>query len=357
MKFKRTISNFLAKVPFVSRLRRRSGDSSGDVPRITNDSVAQHREEVLGKARKFIYPLKHSRNRVVKLSVGVVITAIVLFFVGSSLALYRFQSTSSFMYGVTRVIPFPVAWANGRFVSYESYLFELRHYMHYYRNQQDVDFTSDSGKRQLVLLKTRSLDQAIDRAYVAKLARQNDVRVTNQEVNEQVEVARQQNRLGASEAVFNAVLRDFWGWTVTDFKHELKLELRDQKVAAALDTATDARAQAAYQQLRKGADFGKLAAKVSDDTATKNNGGEYGFTVTLNNRDLPPVLLQEIYKLGEGQYSPVINTGYALEIVKVLKIDGTKRKVAHISFTYRDISEFVNPIKKQNPPTAYITIK
>ncbi len=339
------------------RWRRSSNVDENGVPRITNDSVAQHREEVLGRARKFIYPLKHSRNRVVKLSVGVVIIAILLFFIGSSLALYRFQSTSSFMYGVTRVVPFPVAWADGRFVSYESYLFELRHYMHYYRNQQDVDFNSDSGKRQLALLKSRSLEQAIDRAYVAKLASKNNVRVTNQEVNEQVDIAREQNRLGASEAVFNAVLRDFWGWTVTDFRHELKLELRDQKVAAALDTNTEKRAESAYQQLRKGVDFAKLASQVSDDAVTKNNGGEYGFIVTLNNRDLSPVLLQEIYKLGKNQYSPVINTGYTLEIVKVLKIDGTKRKVAHIAFNYKDISEFVNPIKKQHPPTAYISVK
>ncbi len=353
MKSKSKLAKF---IPGKRRIRRGSGDADDGMPRITNDSVAQHREEVLGKARKFIYPLRHSRTRVVKLSVSVVVAALLAFFIGSCLELYKFQSTSSFMYGVTRVIPFPVAWANGRFVSYESYLFELRHYMHYYQNQQNVDFSDESGQRQLVRLKEQSLQQAIDRAYVSQLAHEYDVRVTGREVNQQVEIARQQNRLGASEAVFNSVLKEFWGWTITDFKHELRMELLDQRVAAKLDTETPKRAQAAYQQLRKGADFAKLAAAVSDDVTTKASGGKYGFVITLTNRDLPPVLLQTIYNLPENKISPVINTGYTLEIVKVTDIDGTKRQVSHIAFNYKDINEFIDPIKKQHPAKRFISV-
>ncbi len=348
------LSKVKTAIPFRRASKKPKDDDS--VPRITNDSVAEHREEILGRARKFIYPLRHSRNRVIKLSVGVVVTALVLFFVGSALALYRFQSTSSFMYGVTRVVPFPVAWANGRLVSYESYLFELRHYMYYYENQQGVNFQSDSGKRQLALLKQRSLEQAIDRAYVAKLANKHDVRVFPQEINEQVAIAKEQNRLGASDAVFASVLREFWGWTLADFKHELKLELLDQKVAAALDTATTQRADEAYRQLQNGADFSKLAQKVSDDTSTKQNGGKYGFDITRANRDLSPVLIQKIFSLKQGEYSGVINTGYNLEIVKVLKIEGSKRQAAHMAFAYKDINDYVTPLNKAHKPSRFIHV-
>lgn len=337
------------------RISRRTQSPIADtVPRITNDSVAEHREEVLGRARKFIYPLRHSRTRVVKLSVSVVITAAILFLAGSMLALYRFQSTSSFLYGVTRVIPFPVAWADGRFVSYESYLFELRHYMYYYQHQQDVNFQTDSGRRQLAALKQRSLNQAINRAYVAKLAHQHRVSVSSQEVSQQVDIARQQNRLGASDAVFKSVLQEFWGWTPDDFRHELALELRDQKVAAALDTKNVDRAKQAYQQLQQGADFGKLAAKVSDDLATAKNGGKYDFTITPSNRDLPPQLVQEIFTLKKGQFSPVIDTGYTLEIVKVLDVNGQKRQAAHMAFNYHDISTYVTPLRKEHPAKVFI---
>src|ERR1700722_12572350 len=61
-------------------------------PTITNETVSEHREEVLGSARKFIYPLKHSRHHFVRLSLGILLAAIVAFFAYSALELYYFQS-------------------------------------------------------------------------------------------------------------------------------------------------------------------------------------------------------------------------------------------------------------------------
>lgn len=346
-----------SKIPKL--LRRKKGDSSKQplIPKITNSSVAEHREDVLRRARRRARPVLHSRKRIVKLSVGIAVTAVVFFLIYSGLALYKFQSTSSFIYGVTRVIPFPVGIADGRFVSYESYLFDLRHNMHYYQSQQNVNFKTESGQRQLKVLKQRSLDQTIDRAYVAKLAAKHGVRVLPTEVNDQVDIARKQNRLGASNAVFQSVLKDFWGWSVADFKHELRLELLDQKVAAALDVDTTKRAQSAYQMLQKGADFTKLAAAVSDDTSSKAKGGSYGFTITKSNRDLSPLVVQTLFSLNKGQHSGVIDTGYTLEIVKVVKIDGQKLEAAHMTFNYKDISAYTSPLRKQHTPTTYIRVK
>lgn len=347
----------MPKTPRLPKFTKRNTTdeaNSAAVPRITNESVAEHREEVLGRARKLIYPLKHSRTRIVKLSIGIAVTTVILFFVGSCLALYKFQSTSAFIYGVTRVVPFPVAHADGRFVSYESYLFELRHYMHYYQNQQNVNFDAASGQRQLQALKQRSLEQAINRAYVAKLAQQHDVHVLPSEVNTQVEIARKQNRLGSSDAVFQSVLKEFWGWSVADFKHELRLELLDQKVAATMDTKTAKQARTAYAQLQHGADFATVAKAVSADAATKANGGKYAFTITPSNRDLSPLVIDAVYSLKQGQTSGIIDTGYTLEIVKVLKVDGDKREAAHIAFNYQDISTFTEPLRKQHKPTTYI---
>lgn len=343
-------------LPKLAALRRRRATAGAPkkVPRITNDTVAEHREEVLGRARKFVNPLRHSRSRIVKWSIGLVVTAVILFLVGTALALYKFQSTSTFVYGVTTVVPFPVAYADGRFVSYQSYLFELRHYMHYYHTQQNVNFSTPTGQRQLASLKQRSLNTAISRAYVAKLAAEHHVRVSSQEVDQQVMVARSQNRLGASDSVFRSVLNDFWGWSVTDFRHELYLELLDQKVAATLDTTTTKRATDVYQQLGDGADFAKLAKRYSDDTATKAAGGSYGQPITEANRDLLPLVVQAIFSLKQGQYSGIINTGYTLEIVKVTKIDGDKRQAAHIAFNYNDIDTYIKPLRQQHRPTEYI---
>src|SRR4051812_4849609 len=116
--------------PFKRRkaAEERAHEAFANVPRITNETVAEHREDVLAGARKYIYPLKHSRRRAVVISSTIFIAALVVFLTYTTISLYKLQSTSGFMYGVTKVVPYPVAKAGNSWVSYNSYLFELRHY-------------------------------------------------------------------------------------------------------------------------------------------------------------------------------------------------------------------------------------
>ncbi|HSX23510.1 MAG TPA: hypothetical protein VLE74_00190, partial [Candidatus Saccharimonadales bacterium] len=132
------------------------------VPRITNETIAAHREEVIGGARKYIYPLQHSKHRIILTTTILLIVGIIGFFSYCTLALYRFQSTSGFLYRVTQVVPFPVARAGGSFISYESYLFEVRHYKHYYESQLKLDFRTKEGQQQLTAFKKQALDKVIN---------------------------------------------------------------------------------------------------------------------------------------------------------------------------------------------------
>jgi parvulin-like peptidyl-prolyl isomerase len=334
----------------------RVAEAFATVPRITNETVAEHREEVLSSARKYIYPLQHSKHRVVRISILLLITVIVAFFVYCGLALYKLQSTSSFIYGVTQVIPFPVAKAGPNWVSYESYLFELRRDMHYYQSQQQADFSTKDGKAQLVHLKQQALGQVITDAYVKQLAAKQHVSVSNNAVDDEVSLLRNQNRLGSSQRVFDNVLNEFWGWNESDFKRELKQQLLQQAVVAKLDTPTDQQASAVYQQLQKGADFGSLATQYSDDAATKATGGQYSFSVTTTNQTLAPQLTAELSKLKPGQFSPVINTGYSLEIVKVLSTNGPNIQAAHIQFNFKNISTYTRPLEAKYKPRQYIGV-
>ncbi len=339
-------------------LKRRLKDPIDDesLPRITNDTVAAHREEVLSSARKYIYPLQHSKHRVVKVSVGLFIAAIVSFFVYMGLSLYKFQSTNSFVYGVTQVLPFPIAKAGPSYVSYNSYLFELRHYIHYYETQQQVDFSSDSGREQLDEFKKRSLKKVIDVAYAKQLAKKNNVTVSSKDIDNQIALVRAQNRLGSNEQVFRDVLREFWGWSVTDFRRELRDELIQQKVISKLDTVTHDRANAALGQLKQGADFAAVAKQSSQDTATSVNGGAYPLPIDRNNRDVPPQLIEKLFGLQAGQYSDIINTGYRLEIVKVNQITEGKVNAAHISFDFNDISTYTDVLKAKSKPRQFISL-
>lgn len=325
-------------------------------PRITNETVAAHREEVLGSARKYIYPLQHSKHRIVLISSALFLLTIVIFFTYCTLALYKLHTSSTFIYRVTQVIPFPVARAGSRFVAYENYLFELRHYTHYYENQLDTDFSQPGYAPQLADFKRRALDKVVNDSYIKELAKQHGVSVSEQEVNDQITIVRNQNRLGGSDRVFEDVLKDYWGWSVNDFKRSLRQELLAQKVAAKLDTETPKRAETALAELRSGAKFEAVAKKYSDDAKTKDTGGEFGYFVDRTDRNLTAQTTEALFRLQPGQTSEIVNTGYSLEILKNLEKQGYRIRGAHILFNLKDVSTYVNDLKETKPARVYLSL-
>ena len=347
-------------IPHIPKKKRplvdRPEDAVAALPRITNETVAEHREQVLGQARKFIYPLQHTKHRVIVVSSALLAAAIVVFFAGCTLALYKLQSTSAFIYDVTKVIPFPIAKVDGRYVAYENYLFELRRYMHYYETQQKLDFSTQDGQTQLANQKQQALAKVENDAYVKQLAADHKVTVSNDEVDTEVALMRQQNRLGSSDAVFQNVLEEYWGWSVNDFKRELKLQILSQKVAATLDTATQQRAKDALAAVQQGTDFAAVVAQYSDDATTKANGGQYGAAVDKTNQDLAPQVLDQLFKLSPGQTSGIINTGDTLQIVKVTGQDSGKVSFSTIVCTFNDISTYTDPLRQKLAPKTYIAV-
>jgi parvulin-like peptidyl-prolyl isomerase len=334
----------------------RVSEALSNVPRITNETVSEHREEVLSSARKYIYPLQHSKNRVVKISLSLFLLVIAVFFTFCGLSLYKFQATNAFIYDVTKIVPFPAAKTDGQWISYESYLFELRHNMHYYHTQQQADFSTKDGQEQLKRLKQQAMAQVVQDAYVKRLAARHGVTVSNQMVDNQLALVRSENRLGNNDRVFRDVLNEFWGWNEGDFKRKLKQQLLTQAVVAKLDTDTVNRSQSALEQLRGGADFGQLAAQMSDDITTKAAGGQYPNPIAANDKEVPPVITSAAFKLKPGQTSGIINTGYTLEILKVTENTGKQVRLSHIQFNFKPIDTFTKPLQQQTPPRRYIKV-
>lgn len=334
----------------------RMQEAFANVPKITDLTVAEHREEVLAQARKYIYPLQHSRKRIVYITSSLVVVALILFFTYIGASLYRFQNTSSFIYGVTQIIPFPIAKVGGYWVSYDSYLFELRRYMHYYETQQQVNFSTPAGHKQLIAYKEQAMNEVINDVYVKELASKNNVSVSNQAVNNEVDLVQSQNRLGSSQKEFNAVLSDFWGWNEADFKRQLKMQMLQQAVVAKLDVSALRAAQSALSQLRHGANFATLASKVSQDTSTKSNGGQFPNAIQPNDPNVAPQITQALFSLKPGQISGIVNTGYTLEILKVISIKDGKVQAANIAFNLNPISTYIAPLAKIQKPEYFVNV-
>lgn len=351
---KEKIQQKLSNNSLVKRVTNSDELSIDDVPRITSDTVAEHREQVIKKARKYMFPLQQARHRIIGITVTLLVTASIVFLGYCTLALYRFHSSSTFIYKVSQVVPFPIARSGGKFVSYEDYLFQLRRYTHYYESQLKLDFESAEGKQQLEAFRKQALASVVDNAYVKTIAKEQNVTVSDEDIDRQIQLLREENRLGNSDEVFEDVLQDYWGWSVSDFRRSLRDQLLAQNLVAKLDTEAAVKANEALTKLRSGADFGEIAKLYSDDPAAKENAGTVG-VVERTNRDIPVQTINTLYNLKEGEISAVINTGYSLDIVKNVKTrpDG-KIEASRVVINFKDISIYLNDQKSKTPTRTYV---
>src|SRR5690606_35283970 len=104
-------------------LKKRRAKQTQEVPsRITNETVAEHRERILAGGRRFKYPMQYARHRLVIVTVALVAAALLLMGLFTWWQLYVAQSTNPILYRVTRIIPLPVASVDGQTVRYSDYL-------------------------------------------------------------------------------------------------------------------------------------------------------------------------------------------------------------------------------------------
>ena len=81
------------------------------------------------------------------------------------------------------------------------------------------------------------------------------------------------------------------------------------------DAAAKARLNDIRKRIKNGADFGELARKYSNDTATASNGGDLGW---VNPGDMVPNFQAEIDSLATGDLSEPFKTRFGWHIVQVL---------------------------------------
>ncbi len=357
---KRSISKpkFLSSKKSKTKKDAPEEDAEGAAPRITSDTVAEHREEILSGARRFIYPLQHSRKRVVVISIAI-ITAIIIGSISfSALLLYRYQSTGNFAYQVSQVIPFPVAKVNGTYVPFEHYLFEMNYSLYYYRtiSQEGVDIESSEGQQVLRQLKQDALEKVKLDEMARQLAKDNDINVTNEDINRQIELIRNNSGVGDSDEAFEDIIRSSYDWDINDLRRSLRTQLIRQSLPRVLDTETIGHAQEASQKITEGEKFEDLVATYSDDILTKDRKGVIG-EISRTDTQLPPEFIEAAFSLGEGEVSGVVESRFGLHIIKINKIDGDTREVAHILFQYFDVEEFLREEISKVEVSDYITVE
>jgi hypothetical protein len=272
--------------------------------RITNETVAEHREQILAGGRRFKYPVQYSRHKLVINSVIIGLSSTLLLAIIFWWQLYPMQNSSKFMYRFTQLIPVPVASIEGENVPYSDYLKRFRSSIHYLQEQNNLNTNTTDGKKEVAYRKREELNNAIRDAYVRKIARENKVTVTSKEVDTFIKDELAEKKVSES-AYERTVLNNFYDWSMADYRGVVYAELLKRKVSFAIDKPAKDKADRVMAALRApGADFATIARAESDDEATKAAGGDSG-NVPLKTFD-PNGVISAVSKVQAGQTTELI---------------------------------------------------
>lgn len=325
--------------------------------RITNETVAEHRERILAGGRKFKYPHQYVRHKLVINTIIISLATLLLVTLAGWLALYKFQNTSEFMYRITRVIPVPVADVDGEAVRYSDYLMRYRSQELWLRDKGQLGVSKKDDKRQLDFFKRQVMDGLEKDIYAQKRARALGITVSDQEVQATIDNNRHTATGEISQEVYDASTKDTLGYSPDEYRHIIRQALLRQKVAFAVDTkASDTKRQVEAALAKK-----KSRTTLQDIQSTLKKKGlavEFGASglVPKNNQD--GGLSQVAVDLKDGEIADAVKSTTGDGYYFVQRLSGNDRQVSYqyIKVPLTVFAEQFAGIQKQGKIHEHISI-
>ena len=325
--------------------------------RITNETVAEHREQILAGGRKFKYPIQYARHKLVINALIVAVTSVVLLVLLGWQQLYIAQNSSTFMYRITRVLPVPVATIDGQLVPFDDYLARYRFNEYWLDKYGEVKLETKDGRNQLDYVKRQVMDTAIENAYAQKLAPQYNVTVSDKEVADLIASQRNTANGVISEETYYSALQMTNGWTSSDLKVSLRRTITRNKVAFAYDTQASEQVKQADPLVKStGGDFAKVAEQLAVVKGGKIATGQTGL---LNKTStFSGLQLSEVAKLEKGAVAGPIKatTDDGYYFVKVLDKTDTQVDFSYLKVPLTMFSAKIDELKKAGKINEYISI-
>jgi len=251
-----------------------------------------------------------------------VVAVLVAFFVVLvaffSIGIYVLRWQGPAISKVQNVLPFPIAVVNGRFITFTDFSKRYEAYKKSITANQVFDFNDPANAQVVAKQRTDLLTRMVDLKLEELLSARMNLGVSKSDIDQELTAF-----TANGSAEFEKSLQDTYGWKISDFVAELVIpQLREQKLRKALvaDEKLNAKsfetARDIKTKLGQGADFAELAKQYSQDTTSKDLGGDLGWIVP---EDLAPDFREAVFKLQPKQVSEILISPYGLHIVQVLE--------------------------------------
>lgn len=287
---------------------------------------------------------KPARKKRILIYLAIFLILIILVF-ESFLIIKRPEATA--VEKITAYIPFPVAFVNFEMITYHQWLVQIKSLNEFYQSQglniENLNFLPIEQSR------PRVLERLIDEKLHEQFARQLDVKITSEEVDN--ETQRLFDLFG--EENFTEQIKNKYQWDIKEFQNFIlkPLLLKNKLSLFLLDHPKNQEAKNLADKIindlkAKNDTFENLAKKYSQDESA-SKGGDIGY---FDLKDMSPEIKQEIIGLKPGEITK-IKTKFGFHILRIDEIllddngSPTKVKISQILIKAVGLDEYIKDFR------------
>lgn len=318
------------------------------------EKVEERREEVLATGRKFKYPLQWTKHRIVINTVLIAIIVLTIVILGIWLALYRFNMTDEMLFRITKIIPAPVASVDSENVRFSDYLMLYRSSILSIERQSGQ--LGDGGSVEDLRNRYRraALDEAEEYVFAIKLAKENNITVTDEEIAKEFDRHLKIGGSDRSEASFIKIIEENFGLTKSEYERMLYLNLIKAKVEAAIDEkATTLAARVENLITENDGNYEKVAETLGEEIQYEETGG------MVSTQNLDGGRASEAFRLEPGGQSGrfVSMNGDGYYFVKLISKNDTEVNFVSIKIPFTEFQTQFDTLRAEDKIQEFIEIK
>lgn len=325
-----------------------------DAMKTEQEKVEERREEVLATGRKFKYPLQWTKHRIVINTVLIAIIVLTIVILGIWLALYRFNMTDEMLFRITKIIPAPVASVDSENVRFSDYLMLYRSSILSIERQSGQ--LGDGGSVEDLRNRYRraALDEAEEYVFAIKLAKENNITVTDEEIAKEFDRHLKIGGSDRSEASFIKIIEENFGLTKSEYERMLYLNLIKAKVEAAIDEkATTLAARVENLITENDGNYEKVAETLGEEIQYEETGG------MVSTQNLDGGRASEAFRLEPGGQSGrfVSMNGDGYYFVKLISKNDTEVNFVSIKIPFTEFQTQFDTLRAEDKIQEFIEIK
>lgn len=325
-----------------------------DTIKTEQERVEERREEVLAKGRKFKYPLQWTKHRIVVNTILISVVVIAMVVIGGWLALYRLNMTDDLLFRVTKIIPISVASVDSEDVLFSDYLLLYRSSMTSIDRQSGNQFDQAAIEDLRYKYKRSALTDAESYTYAIKLAKEQGIVVSNEDINNEFNRHLKIGSIDRSEEAFMKIVSDNFGLDKSEYERMLYLSLIKSAVEEKIDAnARELASKVESMLAANDNNYKAVAEELGDQISYEETGG------LVDSKNIDGGRATEAFKLEPGQSSGkfISMNGDGYYFVKLIKKTASEVNFVSIRIPFTEFNKQFEALKTDNKINEYITLK